>query len=131
MNNFLSTIGLLLGTLIAATPAFAAPFCVQTEALPPQCLFFDAGSCQKQAARMKGWCTGNPEALNIAPGIGRTCLVTSGMATSCEYDNPASCAREAAHEGGVCVQSPPPRPAGNTANPYQFLNAPAPGEPTD
>ena len=27
--------------LILPVPAIAAPFCVQTEALPPQCIFYD------------------------------------------------------------------------------------------
>ena len=110
---------LIAGGLAVSPPgprAHAAPFCVQTEALPPQCLYFDAASCAQRARQMGGSCTTNTAELHIAPGIGHFCLITSGPVSSCFYPDGASCDVEAKRQHGVCVtaparsESPPPDP---------------------
>jgi hypothetical protein len=65
-------------------PAIAAPFCVGTEAVPPQCIYYDANSCQQRALQLgsTGQCSVNPNEAHLTPSIGHYCLVTSGMAGS-------------------------------------------------
>ena len=62
----------------SAGPALAAPFCIESQALPPQCNYFDAAQCQSDAARQGGVCSANPQQLTLQPGIGQFCLVNSG-----------------------------------------------------
>jgi hypothetical protein len=107
----------MAGGLAAAIPcAIAAPFCVRTEAVPPECLYFDAASCNTRAHQMNGSCSINLAELHIAPGIGHYCLITSGPVSSCLYPDASSCDAEARRQNGVCVsaparsESPPPDP---------------------
>src|ERR1700753_915764 len=58
---------LTLAALPVARLAFAAPYCVQTEAIPAQCLYYDAASCNARAKQMQGYCSVNTAELNIAP----------------------------------------------------------------
>jgi hypothetical protein len=102
--------------LAAAPGANAAPFCVQSGAVPPQCLYFDAASCDARARQMNGSCTTNPAELRVSPGPGHFCLITSGPVSSCLYFDGASCDVEAKRQHGVCIEqparseSPPPDP---------------------
>ena len=122
----LAGLGLLAST-VAGFSARAAPFCLQNQAVPPQCIYYDANSCRRDAARQGAWCIVNPDAVGTAqPGGGSYCMVTSGGVSVCNFSDGVSCAREAAHEGGACVAAPTP-PVVNTPNPYQYLQ-PAPGE---
>jgi hypothetical protein len=86
--------------------AAAAPYCVQTEAIPPQCLYYDAASCDARAKQMAGYCSVNTAELHIAPGIGHFCLLTSGNVSSCLYPDAGSCDMEARRQHGVCVAAP-------------------------
>jgi hypothetical protein len=89
-----------------ATNAVAAPFCVQSEAVPPQCLYVDASSCDAAAKQMKGYCSVNSQELHIAGGVGHFCLVTSTLVSSCVYPDADSCDVEAKRQHGVCVAEP-------------------------
>jgi hypothetical protein len=100
--------------------ADAAPFCVQTEAVPPECLYFDAASCETRARQMKGQCTVNTAELHVAPGIGHYCLITSGPVTSCLYLDASSCDAEAKRQHGVCV-SQPARAESPSPDPYRII----------
>jgi hypothetical protein len=86
--------------------AVAAPYCVRTEAVPPQCLYFDAASCDARAKQINGYCTINTAELHIAPGIGHFCLLTSGNVANCFYPDAGSCDVEARRQHGVCVAAP-------------------------
>ncbi len=79
--------GLFAGLLLTAAPmpAEAAPFCVQTEAVPPQCIYFDAGSCNKRAIQLGGTCSANESEVQLSGAIGHYCLVTSSLASLCIY----------------------------------------------
>jgi hypothetical protein len=108
---------LLAAVGLAAVPgANAAPFCVQSEGVPPQCLYFDAASCDAHARQMHGSCTANSSELHVSPGPGHFCLITSGPVSSCMYFDGASCDVEAKRQHGVCIEqparseSPPPDP---------------------
>jgi hypothetical protein len=107
---------LTVAALALAPGAIAAPYCVQTEAIPPQCLYFDAASCDARAKQIGGYCSVNSAELRIAPGIGHFCLLTSGNVSTCYWPDADSCNSEARRQHGVCVaapardESPPPDP---------------------
>ncbi|HEY1931248.1 MAG TPA: hypothetical protein VGG99_04490 [Acetobacteraceae bacterium] len=98
----------VLGLLVFTTPmaALAAPFCMQTQALPPQCLYYDASECAKDAARQGGLCAPNPAELKISAGIGHYCLLTSDGAASCIYADLGTCTRDAQQQQAACVMAP-------------------------
>jgi hypothetical protein len=100
--------------------AIAAPFCVQTEAVPPQCLYYDAATCNARAKQMSGYCTVNTAELHIAPGIGHFCLLTSGNVSTCLYPDADSCNAEARRQNGLCVAAPA-RDESPAPDPYQHI----------
>src|ERR1700744_5036017 len=75
----------LILSAASAGPALAAPFCIQSQALPPQCNYYHAAECQADAARQGGVCEANPQQLTLHPGIGQYCLATSYGASYCIY----------------------------------------------
>ena len=97
---------LAIAALAVGRPAAAAPYCVQTEAIPPQCLYYDAPSCNARAKQMSGYCTINKAELKIAPGIGHFCVLTSGNVSVCQYLDADSCNTEAHRQNGLCVAAP-------------------------
>ena len=111
-----------LAVLLSAAPAMAAPFCVQTQAVPPQCLYFDADSCRQRAQAMNGSCVANTAEVHLMPGIGQYCVMVSSVASSCSYVDQASCMADAEHQRGVCVQAPPIQSSGSSApDPYRMI----------
>ncbi len=110
--------GLLTATVLPAPGAIAAPFCLQTQTVPPQCIYFDANECRQEATHERGFCVVNPQEVALPPSVGAFCIVTSGQASSCDFQDATACYREAAHQGGICVPAPA-APIGNTPNPYQ------------
>lgn len=112
----------LIGASVLATPspAVASPYCVQTQALQPQCIYVDPASCNARAAQMGGNCTVNPSEVHVAPGLGHFCLLTSGQVSSCVYADRTDCDREAKHQQGVCIQAPG-RPESPGPDPYRDI----------
>lgn len=110
----------LFGLLVWVAPAtaVAAPFCVQTQAIPPQCIFFDAASCNKRANELGGSCTVDPKQTTVSSGVGHYCLLTSSMVSYCVYSDAGQCNREALHQQAVCIQAPA-RPESPGADPYR------------
>ncbi|HTW71819.1 MAG TPA: hypothetical protein VME47_18185 [Acetobacteraceae bacterium] len=109
--------------LLAATggPAFAAPYCVQSQALPPQCDYYDPSLCQENANRQGGVCAENPQEARLQPGIGQYCVVTAGGASNCSYADRGTCAAEAQRQKGACVEAPAIAPA-KAPDPYSAVN---------
>jgi hypothetical protein len=101
----------------SAGPAFAAPFCIENQALPPQCNYFDAAQCQNDAARQGGVCSANPQQLTLQPGIGQFCVVTSYGTSACIYPDRGSCMAEAARQHAACTDAPNVAPA-KAPDPY-------------
>ena len=98
----MARISLLQALLLTLpVPAIAAPFCVQTEALPPQCIFYDSGSCQQRATQLNGTCVVNGNEVRLTPSIGHYCLVTGGSAAECIYVDMNSCDQEARRQQGA------------------------------
>ena len=111
---------MLIGAVLltAPLPVLAAPYCVQTQAIAPQCIYADPASCTARATQMGGSCTVNPQELHVSAGLGHYCLLTSGTASSCIYADRESCAREAMHQQGVCIEAPD-RPESPGPDPYR------------
>ena len=110
----------LTGLLLLAAPAgaMAAPFCVQTQALPPQCIYFDAASCNQRAQQLGGLCSVNRREMRVSRGLGHYCVLTSERASSCIYADRGNCENDARQQGGVCVDSPS-RPESPRVDPYR------------
>jgi hypothetical protein len=108
----------VLGIFVAPSATQAAPFCVQTQAIPPQCIFVDAGSCNERATQMGGTCTVNRAEVHVSTGLGHYCLLTSSQASACIYADRSVCEVEARHQHGVCIDAPD-RPESPAADPYR------------
>jgi hypothetical protein len=101
----------LLGLLIPAG-GHAAPFCVGSEAVPPQCIYYDANSCRREALRQGGICSANAQELRVSTNVGQYCVVTSQQVSLCIYLDRGSCDRAAESQNGACVSSPGVAPSG-------------------
>lgn len=114
----LTACALLLGMGLPPV-AEAAPFCMQLGGIPPQCLYADPSSCQREASRNGGRCAVNPAEFKAPVNALPYCLVESGGSASCVFSDYSSCQREVARRGGACIASTPVPPPGPV---------PAPGE---
>src|SRR5579863_4136457 len=65
----------VLGALIMPVAAQAAPFCIQSQGLPAQCIYYDAGDCQREANRQGAICTASPDEVTLSTNLGQYCLV--------------------------------------------------------
>lgn len=104
----------------SAGPALAAPFCIQSQALPPQCNYYDAAECQSDAARQGGVCEANPQQLTLQPGVGQYCLVTSDGVSLCIYPDRGSCQADALRQHGACTTAPNIQP-GRAPDPFSAV----------
>ncbi len=103
-----------------AAPALGAPFCVETMALPPQCIYTDAESCRARAAQLGGQCSANPDELTVRDGTGHYCLVTSARTVACGYTDLGNCDTEARRQHAVCVPAQG-RPEAPSVDPYRTV----------
>jgi hypothetical protein len=112
----------VIGSVLLVVPRLllAAPFCVQTQAIPPQCIYADAAACDTRARQMGGTCSANPSEVHVYGGLGHFCLLTSGKTSSCVYPDRSDCDREAQHQRGVCIQAPD-RPESPGPDPYRYV----------
>ena len=92
----------------------AAPFCTHSQTTSPQCYYYDAKICRKDAAALGGGCVVNEEMINLPNGYGNYCLVTSIAVVECLYLDRASCEKEGDGQNGVCLRNytkPDPLPS--------------------
>jgi len=95
--------------LAAIAPARAAPYCLQTVGIPPQCMFGDVGQCRKEALRVNGVCNVNPREVEFPKTpAGRFCLVQNGPILECRYVDRRTCDVESARRSAICVDSARP-----------------------
>ncbi len=104
----------------APLSALAAPFCVQTMAVPPMCIYYDASSCEQRANQLGGRCAVNKQEVRVGAGLGHYCLITSGLVASCVYADMDNCERDARQQHGACVDTPV-RPESPTPDPYRDI----------
>ena len=104
-----------------ASPALAAPFCIENQALPPQCNYYDAAQCETEAARQGGVCSANPQQMPLQAGVGQYCVAISGGASSCVYSDRGTCMAAARQLGGACTAAPAVAPS-RAPDPYAAVN---------
>jgi hypothetical protein len=91
--------------VLMAQPVVAAPFCISSQVLPPQCIYYDAQQCNKEAQRQGAVCGTNPADVKLTDGPGQFCVVTSGRFSVCAYLDRPTCEQEAARQHGTCAVS--------------------------
>jgi hypothetical protein len=102
----------LMLALALSAGARAAPFCLQTQAVEPQCIYYDADSCRKEAQRQGGLCSANAKEVKLTPNVGQYCVVTSQRVSQCTYLDRTSCTAEAIRQHGACTYAPRVAPSG-------------------
>jgi hypothetical protein len=109
--------GTVLLGLLMPIGAHAAPFCIGSEALPPQCIYYDANSCAKEALRQGGICSANPKEVRMTTNVGQYCVVTGQQVALCYYSDRQSCTTAATRLQGACMSRPELAPSG-APDPY-------------
>ena len=109
-------LSLLIGVIVPAR-AVAAPFCIENQALPPQCIYYDARECRKEAQRQNGVCSANPREVRLTPNVGQYCMVTSELVSLCVYADRGPCEDDARRQNGTCTSAPQIAPVG-APDPY-------------
>ncbi|HEY8287744.1 MAG TPA: DUF3551 domain-containing protein [Acetobacteraceae bacterium] len=119
MKHRLMAMAILAGLPVAAE---AAPFCIKSQILPPQCIYQDAQQCDRDAQRQGAVCSANPQELTLRPGNGKFCVVTSARTSLCAYGDRTTCARDAASQNGTCTDAPPSMAGVGVPDPYSATN---------
>ncbi|MDR3534253.1 MAG: hypothetical protein P4L90_27270 [Rhodopila sp.] len=101
-------------------PAAAAPFCLNNQVLPPQCIYYDAQECDRDARHQGAVCSANPAELRLTRSVGDYCVVTSSQASVCAYPDRQSCSVEAARQQGICVTAS--KAPTQSPDPYSTVN---------
>jgi hypothetical protein len=121
MIRLASTSRLAVLAVLMAQPAMAAPFCIQSQVLPPQCIYYDARECNQEAQRQGAACNVNPADVTLRDGPGQFCVVTSGHFSNCAYLDRPSCEQEATRQRGTCATSTAHVAVGSP-DPYSVVN---------
>jgi hypothetical protein len=110
----------MLGALGVPLAAQAAPFCIESQGLPAQCIYYDAGDCQKEAGRQGATCSANPDEMHLTSNVGQYCLITSQQISLCIYSDRNTCSIDAARQHGACTYAPTVAPSG-APDPYAAI----------
>lgn len=109
----------LFGLLLPFS-VLAAPFCIESQALPPQCMYYDAASCQREATRQQAACSVNVKELPLSNNVGQYCMVSSDGASQCFYSDRTTCAAAATRQHGLCTNAPTVAPSA-APDPYAAI----------
>jgi hypothetical protein len=112
----------VIGFRVAQHAAFAAPFCLTSLAIPPQCLYYDVTLCNRDSAKQGGNCVPNPAEQHAGVGSGQYCMMTSQGVTLCNFLNRESCAAEAVRQHGACYHDE--QRAAGVPDPYASSGGP-------
>jgi hypothetical protein len=96
-------------TLVAwsSQPAAAAPFCLTSNVLTPQCIYTDPVECSHRAAQIHGACAANPAEMRAFSGNQEFCVTDATRTGLCAYPDQASCDHAVERRAGsVCVRQP-------------------------
>lgn len=88
-----------------APAARAAPFCVEAEGLPADCLYHDLASCKQEAARKQGYCTVNKEEITLSANDDAFCTMDSSLVPLCVFQNGEDCYASAASGNAICFEN--------------------------
>lgn len=122
MMKRLSPVKLALFGILASHAAVAAPFCLRSQVIPPQCIYNDAQQCDVAARQQNAVCSANPAEIKLSPGNGRFCVVTSARVSVCAYGDRATCDRDAASQHGTCTDAPSSLRGVGVPDPYSASN---------
>lgn len=98
--------------------AFSAPFCIEVQGLPLECLYYDIGSCKQEAEKRDGYCSVNTEEIALTDQGAPYCIIDSSMMPICAFQGGESCNEEAAKRNAVCFQNTSGADQNN--DPYRF-----------
>lgn len=97
---------ILFGLVVLPSSVLAAPFCIQSQALSPICIYYDANSCRLEAEHQRAICSVNTDEVTLAPNVGQYCLVTSQSTSLCMYSDRGTCTADAERQHGACTNAP-------------------------
>ena len=106
--------------LFCGAKAHSAPFCVEQEGVPAECLYQDSASCWQEAAKRKGFCSANLQEVALRQRDNSYCVIDSSLSPLCGYQSAESC-QEAAKRNGVCFKNDN---SGVSSDPYRFDRPP-------
>lgn len=113
--------GVVASTLVALpAAALGSPYCLQNQAVPPQCIYQDPGQCQQEAFRQGGICAANPKEVHLTTNVGQYCMVTGSGISLCVYSDRDTCTRDAIRQQGACIYAPQIAPSG-APDPYAAI----------
>jgi hypothetical protein len=113
--------GVVMGTLVALpVAALASPYCLENQAIPPQCIYEDPGQCQSDAFRQGGVCSANPKEAHLTANVGQYCMVTGSGISLCVYSDRDTCTKDAMRQNGACIFAPQIAPSG-APDPYAAI----------
>lgn len=78
-----------------------------SNAIPPQCIYFDITECQRNARKIAGQCKINDEEITLEAGAGKFCLIRSYSTAECIYNDLATCNKDAIRVGAICQDNRP------------------------
>jgi hypothetical protein len=120
-SNLCRSTILVFALISFSQSARSAPFCVEGDGIPAQCVYYDAKQCWQDADRQKGYCSANFSELSLTETDNSICMIDSARVPVCGYQNIQSCQSEAKRRNAVCFQN-----AGTVASddPYRLERAP-------
>lgn len=121
MIRLFAAASVALAIFAAPRPSLGAPFCVQSQSVPPQCIYVDAASCAKRAGQLGGSCTANPNELQITSGFTEYCVLDNTRIAQCIYSSLDSCSAEASRRHGICVRAPRKPGPGQASDPFEQI----------
>jgi hypothetical protein len=110
----------LIGSLLLPVAAQAAPFCIESQALSPQCIYYDADTCRREAYRQGAICSANKDEVRLTTNVGQYCLVTSQLVSLCIYSDRGTCSADAERQHGTCTNAPTVAPSA-APDPYAAI----------
>lgn len=118
MTLFAPALRLAALAVLFTPAAMAAPFCITGQVLPPQCIYFDARQCDRDAQHQGQVCSANPAEVTLSRGAGLYCVVTSSRVSLCAYTDRTTCDREARQQNGTCTGAPARSAGVGAPDPY-------------
>jgi hypothetical protein len=110
----------LLGSLLLPVAAQAAPFCIESQGLSPQCIYYDADNCRREANRQGAICSANKDEVRLTTNVGQYCLVTSQQVSLCIYSDRGTCSADTERQHGTCTNAPTVAPSA-APDPYAAI----------
>lgn len=100
-----------------SSSANAAPFCMEINGLPDECIYYDPDLCLARARTQNGICSPNSREIRFDGGAGSYCLVLSGGSAECHYTDFRSCQQVARNNKALCERNPRRR---QPSEPFKF-----------